>query len=63
MDHVGNAVFWVAITGKGNALRMLKELEYVDTPSSWPRIALSLGFANTTLCHENAISCEEICYS
>ena len=42
MDHVGNAVFGVAITGKENALGMLKELEYVDAPSSWPQIALSL---------------------
>ena len=42
MDHVGNAVFGDAITGKEDAVRMLKELEYVDAPSSWPQIALSL---------------------
>ena len=42
MDHVGNGVFGVATTGKEDALRMLKELEYVDAPSSWAQIAPNL---------------------
>ena len=34
MDHVDNTVFGVPLTGKEDALRMLKELEYVVAPSS-----------------------------